>query len=209
MGDGRPDFLRLSVRPWGLLTAAGLVACAATVFGFFGRYSWFLDLFSNFRVQYVVGLGVLGTVFLVARRRKTGVTFFIFAAINIALIVPLYVGGSETTPGDAPVHRAMLINVNTARGDAQRIREVIEQTNPDILVLEEISARWVEELAWLYHTHAHSRLQPRQDNFGIGIFSRYPMPEREVVYIGDAEVPSICSSTRNGSAPTSAPITIR
>ena len=46
-------FFQLELRPWGLLTSAGFVASAATIFGFLGRFSWFLDLFSHFRVQYM------------------------------------------------------------------------------------------------------------------------------------------------------------
>jgi len=34
------SFFDLSVKPWGLVTAAGLVACVATVLGFLGRMSW-------------------------------------------------------------------------------------------------------------------------------------------------------------------------
>ena len=69
MSNKIPDFLRLRVQPWGLLMVAGVIACIATVFGFLGRFSWFLDLFSHFRVQYLLGLGVIGLIFLAARRR--------------------------------------------------------------------------------------------------------------------------------------------
>ena len=48
------SFLRLSVRPWGLLTVAGVVASLATVIGFIGRFYWFFDLFSHFRIHYLL-----------------------------------------------------------------------------------------------------------------------------------------------------------
>jgi hypothetical protein len=49
-------FFQLSLRPWGIVTAAGAVAVAATVLGFLGSVSWLADLFAHFRVQYAVGL---------------------------------------------------------------------------------------------------------------------------------------------------------
>jgi hypothetical protein len=47
-----PDFSRLSIRLWGLITAAGAVIGVASILGFFGAYNWLLDLCSHFRVQY-------------------------------------------------------------------------------------------------------------------------------------------------------------
>src|SRR5690606_16534395 len=50
----------LGIRVDGLLEVAGVLGCMATLFGSLGRYWWFFDLFSHFRVQYVFGLVVLG-----------------------------------------------------------------------------------------------------------------------------------------------------
>ncbi len=194
MNEKQHNFLRLGINPWGLLTAAGVVACVGTVFGFLGRFSWFLDLFSHFRVQYAIGLGVLGLLLLGGRRRRTAAGFLVFACVNLALVLPLYFGGSSGKPDTAPVLRAMLINVNTRLGDPDRVREVISAADPDILVLEEISSRWMPELAWLTNSHPYSITQPREDNFGIGLFSKLPLAEGEVVIIGDAGVPSILAT---------------
>ena len=101
-------FLKLSIRPWGLLMTGGAVVCVATVLGFLGRLYWGLDLFSHFRVQYLLGLGVLGFVLLMGRRAAAGVILG-FACVNLALIAPLYFGGAATAPGHQPVLRAMLI----------------------------------------------------------------------------------------------------
>lgn len=192
------SFLRLRVRPWGLLTAAGVVACAATLFGFLGRLSWFLDLFSHFRVQYLIGLAALGILLLVGRRRRIAVTFLVFAFINLLLVAPLYFGSKGTTLEGAPALRAMLLNVNTRLGDAERVRSVIVSVDPDILVLEEINSRWMADLAWLTNSHPYYLAQPREDNFGIGLFSKLPLAESKVTYIGDAEVPSILATVSAG-----------
>lgn len=194
MNERQSTFLSLSVKPWGLLTAGGVVACLSTVFAFLGRFSWFLDLFSHFRVQYAIGLGVLSILLLGGRRRRTAAVFLGFACVNLALVLPLYFGGSNLKVDAAPNLRAMLLNVNTRLGDPDRVKEVISAADPDILVLEEIDSRWMSDLAWLTNSHPHSLAQPREDNFGIGLFSKLPLAEAEVVYIGDAEVPSILAT---------------
>lgn len=187
-------FLSVSLHPSGLLTAAGFVACSATLFGFLGRFSWFLDLFSHFRVQYLIGLNILGVFLLVARRFKTAAVFFAFASINLGFVLPLYLDGHVAESERAGILRAMLINVNTRLGDAERVKHTIQEFDPDIIVLEEINARWVLDLQWLDNSHPHSRVQPREDNFGIGLFSKHPLAKSSIVYIGDASVPSIVAT---------------
>ena len=198
MNEKRPSFFRLSLPSWGLLTAAGVVACSATVFGFLGRFSWFLDLFSHFRVQYLVGLSLLGLVLLLARRRKTAAVFIAFACINLGVVLPLYFGGQPAQLAGTRSLRALLLNVNTRLGDPERVKHVIQEVDPDIVVLEEISFQWVQDLRWLKESHPHSHLQPREDNFGIGLFSKFPLEGSEVVYIGDVEVPSIVATLDTG-----------
>jgi endonuclease/exonuclease/phosphatase (EEP) superfamily protein YafD len=191
----RPSrFISSSIRLWGLLTTAGVVASVATVCGFFGRFSWFLDLFSHFRVQYMLGLIVLGVALFIGHRRQTATVFLMLALVNLLFVLPLYFGKPNRPDKGAPVIRAMLLNVNTRLGDADQVRTVITAANPDILVLEEISARWMSDLAWLTNAYPHARVQPREDNFGIGLFSKLPLAEGSVVYIGDAQVPSILAT---------------
>jgi len=187
-------FLRLRVGLWGLLTAAGVVACTATIFGFLGRFSWFLDLFSHFRVQYLIGLLAIGGLLLVLRRRKTAVLFLGFACVNLFLVLPLYFGGNGTVPEDVPTLRAMLLNVNTRLGDADLVKAAILDADPDILALEEISDQWMEDLEWLKDSHPYSLTKPREDSFGIALFSKLPFVESEVAYIGSADVPSLLAT---------------
>jgi endonuclease/exonuclease/phosphatase (EEP) superfamily protein YafD len=37
----------------------------------------------------------------------------------------------------------------------------------------------------------YTRQEPRDDNFGIGLYSRLPFTQSQIVYIGEAEVPSV------------------
>lgn len=182
------------VRPMGLVIAAGTVASAATVMGFFGRFSWFLDLFSHFRVQYLLGLLVSGFLLLIWHRRRTAIAFLALACVNLALVVPLYIKAPDGPARGARTVRAMLINVNTRLGDADRVKAVICAANPDILVLEEISSRWMSELTWLTNAYPYALVQPREDNFGIGLYSKLPLSDAEIVYIGEADVPSILAT---------------
>ncbi len=186
--SGRPRFLTFRIGWLGLVTSAGVLLCAATLFGFLGRFWWFFDLFSHFRVQYFAGLAVLGLILLVTRRRSIGALFLLLAAINLAQVLPLYFGAPSSASDPT---RLMLINVNAQSGDTGRVRRAVAESAPDILVLEEVNERWITELSDLRDTYPYSVVEPREDDFGIALFSKLPLLQSDVVFIGSAGVPSI------------------
>lgn len=157
-----------------MLSAAGAVACIATILGFCGRFGWLFDLFSHFRVQYFAGLATVATLLLVPRQRKAAAFFAFFALINLAVILPLYFGPTVQTNDHEPKLRAMLINVNSHSGNPTQVAKALSETDPHILVLEEITSRWLTELEEALRAYPHSCVRPRDDNFGIGLFSKLP-----------------------------------
>ncbi len=191
--------IALRLRCWGLLAAAGCVVGAATLLGFFGRFWWFFDLFSHFRVQYFVALAALGLIFLLGRQRKTAAVFLVLAGVNLVQFLPLYFGGASAPSPPGRILRAMLINVNTQSGDPQRVRQAVEEASPDLLVLEEINNDWMAELSWLNNSHPHAIVEPRGDNFGIALFSKLPLVRGDVVYLGSAQVPSIAATAQTNA----------
>ena len=68
----------------GLVTAAGAVVCTATLCGFAGRFWWFFDLFSHFRLQYFLSLACILLLLLPARRLRAAMVLGVFAAVNLA-----------------------------------------------------------------------------------------------------------------------------
>jgi endonuclease/exonuclease/phosphatase (EEP) superfamily protein YafD len=190
----RPGFLRLRVGLLGWVQAAGAVAGGATVAGFLGRFWWGLDLFSHFRVQYCFGLGAVALILLIVRRFRMALMMAAFSVLNLGLVVPLYVGASSPGHAPGPLLRAMLINVNTRSGDPVRVARAIREANPDIVALEEISSEWIARLEPELREWPHKCREPREDNFGIGLFSKFPLDNPRLLNVGEAGVPTMCSS---------------
>ncbi|MBU1105751.1 MAG: endonuclease/exonuclease/phosphatase family protein [Candidatus Riflebacteria bacterium] len=186
-----------SIRLRGLLKIAGFAACLTTMLGFLGQFFWILDLFSHFRVQYLIGLVILSILLLALRQHRTAILFMLFACVNLVLLLPFYFGAHNPAPAGMPTMRAMLLNVNTRLGDPVKVKQLILDTDPDIIALEEISSRWITDLAWISNSYPYSIAQPREDNFGIALFSKFPLADEKIVYIGNAEVPSILATVIN------------
>jgi len=184
-------FLRLRIRPWGLLEAAGILAAAGTAGSFFGAFTWWLDLTTHFPVQYAVVLLALALGYGVMRKAQLAWGALILAAINASLVVPLYLGREICAVPGRPGYRAVLANVSARWGQPERVTRFVRETAPDFLVLLEVNERWLRELESLRHAFPHRVAAPRDDEFGIALFSRHAFVTAETLPIGQAGVPSL------------------
>ncbi len=192
-------FFGLGIHPWGVITAAGALACLGTMLGFLGTWAWYLEILSHFRLQYCLGLAFATLLLLIPKHYKTATVFGLTSAVNLAVIAPLYMGRIEQGPLPTNTLRAMLVNVNTASGNVERVGQVIQEYNPDLIVLEEVNDRWIENLHPVTQFYPYAKVQPRPDNFGIGLYSRLPLKKISVVCLGVAEVPSLSALVEAGS----------
>ncbi len=199
----RPESKPLpSLLAWarGLVFLACGICSLLTLLGFLGRFHWTLDLCSHFRVQYALALGLSGCLSLALRCPRAAFACLLMVGVNAVVVLSSLVGGGRIEAKGSPVLRVMLINVNTETGDPQRVKQAIQEADPDLLVLEEINDRWLEEFAWLKVSHPFSITRPRQDNFGLGLFSKQPLSDGKIVNLG-VSVPSIFATTRFGGTP--------
>ena len=175
---------------WRLVVVAGLVPGTAGLLGLFSSFHWVADLLSHFRVQYFLCLAGVALLLLVPGRWKTSALFGALAAINLWMIVPLYLGKTEQPLSSSAPIRIVFANVNTRWGDPERVAEVVGRFRPDVLVLEEVSEAWLAELAPVLSEYPSAVSRPREDNFGILLCSRFPFMQSRILSIGEAGVPS-------------------
>ena len=176
----------------GLLTAAGALAGFATLAGFAGRWWWFLDLAAHFRVQYALALGLGSLVMLAWRQPRWAMVFAGFALINAAVLAPRLLTSADTVAGiEGPTFRALLANVHSDNRDHERIRRVIAEAHPDVIVLLEATPWLIAQLADLADRYPHRIAEPQEGNFGIALFSQLPLRNAAVMSLGRAGLPSL------------------
>jgi endonuclease/exonuclease/phosphatase (EEP) superfamily protein YafD len=173
-----------------VVIACSLMVAAATVGGFLGTASWALNVLSHFRIQYFICLSVAVAALLLLRMRWSALVFGLFAAVNLVLILPLFVG-KQQMPDSGRAVRSMLINVNLWNSQYDLVKQSIRDANPDVVVLEEVSSEWMRQLAEIVEIYPHREIRPREDCFGIAMLSKYPFKKSGIEYLGTAGVPSV------------------
>jgi endonuclease/exonuclease/phosphatase (EEP) superfamily protein YafD len=179
-------------RALGRLTiiAAAAAALSGTLLAMGGRWMWLLELFTHFCRHYAVAL-VIGAVFCAATKRWwLAAIFGLFATLNLAQIVPLYIPTHAQAAGGRTV-RLLLANVHVHNRDRQRFLQLVRDVSPDVIIVLEVSDAWRRALDTLAAEYPQRVIQPREDSFGIALLSRLPAEDIEVREIGPAEVPSV------------------
>jgi endonuclease/exonuclease/phosphatase (EEP) superfamily protein YafD len=193
---------RLRISLAGLLTAAATLTACASIVGFFGSVHWSADLCSHFRLQYSVALGGAAALLAPFRgHRVSAALIALFAAVNLVPVIPYYISAPPSPdPSAKTPYRALLVNVHTRLGDASSVAKLIGDEDPDILVLEEVTEEWLQQLEPVLSGYAHRIEEPRDDNFGIALFSKLPVISEEIRECGAAAVPSILAEFASGGS---------
>jgi endonuclease/exonuclease/phosphatase (EEP) superfamily protein YafD len=180
----------------GMMQVSTMLLGLATVLGFFGSFWWLFDLAAHFRFQYLGALLLLFVVSLILRRRKLALLCAVFGLINAAVILPLWQPDKSAIPSAGQRLRVLTFNVHTANGNKTGVLEVIRAAKADVVALQEVDGEWMDALKLLRAEFPFIVEEPREDNFGICVFSRLPITGSNVFHWGGAEVPSISCQVR-------------
>ena len=162
------------------------------VLGLFSNVHLIFDLASHFRVHYAITACIVSIIFLFYRAHWLTFLSIVSLVFNLAFVAPWYFGSQETASKE--VIKLFLSNVLSSNSDHGSLVSLIQNESPDIIVVMEINKSWVDALNILTNEYTYSKLAPREDNFGIGVYSKLPIIMGSVKYFGSSGVPSIVLS---------------
>lgn len=150
------------------------------------------ELASHFRLQYLV-ISILCLIPLQITKNYIWsiacVTVFI---MNAVAVFPIYLAEDKEYPNNPDAHLKILMsNLHTGNLNQAGILTLVDKERPDLIILMEVTNNWLERLEELDRHYPYGISEPRDDNFGIAVFSRIPLKKTDVVKFGKAGLPSI------------------
>ncbi len=180
---------RLARTLTGVTEIVAILSAGGFSIGLFGRHFWVFDLASHFRFQYLAAFVLAAIVFAFNRRWVPSVASGCAAMALGASLLP-YVPWPVQEPTD-PVVKVISFNVNTANDRYGDVLAYLREQDADLIVLLEVSDEWIEQIAALDVDYPHSFVEPRNDNFGIAIYSKVPLLERELIKLTEYRIESL------------------
>ncbi len=176
------------------LLVAGLLL--VSTLAFLDRFNWLLFLLNQFRVQYL-WLGLVCLVWTGLRRDKR-----LFAMSALSLLMNVFGTGlhsfylpqalaSSSNAANLTKLRLLEMNVEYINRRHADAAEFIKNTNPDVIVIEELTPLWLNALNPVLKEYPYQRIAPREDTYGNGVFSRIPIRESITKEFGERKHPLI------------------
>jgi endonuclease/exonuclease/phosphatase (EEP) superfamily protein YafD len=142
-----------------------------------------LDLISHFQLQYfwLLSLGLLFCWRITPFLQRL---FFLFGLLaNLWLLIQLYLPPSiactDCQYSEKAIH-LMIANVRTRNDLYQRFVDAVPPET-EVLGLLEIDSQWIAGLEPLLDRFPYRYEHPRPDNFGLALFSKYPLAEASLL----------------------------
>ena len=157
----------------GLLKAAALLTVVASVLTALDTGQHFIELFSHFRLQYLLVSLLLLIPLALRRQALYSLLLALAVVLNASYVLPWYTGGDAATASGKI--KVLYANVLRSNREHDRLLALIRREQPDIVALLEISSQWLEALKTLQEDYPHSYTAPREDNFGVALLSRMPL----------------------------------
>lgn len=179
-----------------VLAAAGLAL--VTVFALAARLWWAFDLFSHFRVQYVVLALALAIAALAVRAYRCAAVLTIVALVHGLAIKDLWLGGTASAAPGGTALRVVSVNVLAFNRTPGKVLEFVRAADADLVVL--VDARrspWqpmLSALRTLYPYQAPQDAGPRR----VILFSRHPIVKEQVVRPPDGVRPYLVAEVAVG-----------
>jgi endonuclease/exonuclease/phosphatase (EEP) superfamily protein YafD len=151
---------------------------AGTLLAQFGRFGWLPELATHFRVHYLLALALIAPASLLVRRRGLALAAVVLALPNAwytaPYVVPLLMPASAAVAPESPVS-IVALNLWYRNEQVAAVRDYLAQRSPDVLVLSELTPRWVAELRPVTATYPYWMSVDRRNPWGLGVFSKYPL----------------------------------
>lgn len=171
------------------LIAAGFLASIIVVL--FSGW-WVFDLFSHFRVQYVL-TGFLIVPFLLWLRKYWVAGVVAMALLFHSVALWPYLQGSRVIAGpELPTHITVLFaNIYYEDPDFDKITQLVQRTSPDVIILAEVPKKDYEKLASLLQTeYPVSYFEEGKGAYDMSFFSKTEPSAFQVLSFSD-ENPSM------------------
>lgn len=175
----------------GLMHAAAALTAVfsiATLADFLHRY---LEMFSHFRLQYLVVSLLLFLVLIAMRDWKWASLMLVITLVNAVPVAPWYFAEPRAHADSDPQIELMLANVYSANDDAEALLDLITAEEPDIVLVQEVTNQWAAVMDELQSDYPHRVVRPRNDNFGIAVYAREPLLRVDTVPSPPLDFPTL------------------
>jgi endonuclease/exonuclease/phosphatase (EEP) superfamily protein YafD len=164
-----------------LTVVALLTVSALTLISFFGHHAY-LELATHFRLQYAFLSAGCILLLINFQSWKLLPLAVVCALLNLTYVLPYYSRDFAPVGYSAATRlRLMQANVLGSNRNYTALLGSVAATHPDIVVLQELTEDWAQQIKVLESDFPYRKTVPRPGGSGMAILSRYALDDVQVL----------------------------
>ena len=156
------------------VVALSLFPLAAFLLTRFSSLWWIAELAGHFRVQLLFLFAPFPVLLFLCGRKKLAGLMLVGTFFLLCEVVPIFLPTQQPNPGSETL-KIMSVNVLDSNQDAEKLLELINRVEPDVIVALEFTSFWQTALESLHGQYPYRQRQPATDGTGIGMYSKRPL----------------------------------
>jgi endonuclease/exonuclease/phosphatase (EEP) superfamily protein YafD len=184
------------------LSIIGWLMIAATVVPLVRSEFWAVRIFDFPRLQITVVFAVTFAVYLLRREDPSPYDNAFLAALSLCLAYQLWRMWPYTPlhakqvkriahPDESRTFSVLISNILMTNRDSARLRDLVREYDPDIVLVVETDTWWEQQLREFEHTRPHVLKNPQGNTYGMLLYSRIELVDPALKFLVEDDVPSI------------------
>ena len=189
-----------------LLICVGLAMVLATAVPLLRKEAWWIRWLDFPRLQILVVLAVVLAAYLPLAGDSAS-SYLFLGLLAAALAYQGYMMFPYTLLARRQVEQSrratqestvclLFANVLMHNREAARLKAMIAECAPDVVLAVEADDWWREQLGYLKRTHPHAVEHPRDNTYGMLLYSRLELVDPQVRFLVQSDVPSVHAGLR-------------
>jgi len=176
----------------GLIQVGCIFITIFSLASFFDQFHWIIELLTHFKVQYFLLSLFFSVIFILFKNKKFALISIFTVLINFSGIAPAYISNKPLiSKSSKPVIKLISYNVLSSNTQYSQLIDQIQKEQADIILLQEVNKTWLDNLSPLKSVYHFQINTPRYDNFGMALWSKFPITDQKVHKWGKFNIPSI------------------
>lgn len=180
----------------GIFQAAAAITAVLSIVTLLSIDNFGVQLFTHFRLQYLAILLLYLALYPLLQSPLLIGVLAVAVVANAFLVLPWYFG-KEQPPANAKL-KLMHANVLSRNTNYEKLLKLVEAEHPDLIVLQEVTPLWEQELRKLQTDYPFGQVEARRGNFGIALLSRLPLTSTTVTETRPLAYPTIVADVSIG-----------
>ncbi len=193
---------------WFLIITGSLLIIATLLSLIYNSSLWFIRILNFPRTLVLICLGICMLTYAFFFFKKCWRYYFFLLGLFTSIFIQIYIlfpytsFASKKVPDavninhDKETFSLVIANVLMVNNKHTQLLDIIKKINPQAVLLMEVNDEWISRMKPLHQFYPHKILYPLPNTYGMALYSKLPLSNKEILFLHNDSVPSFLADVQ-------------